>query len=254
MAECEGGRLLACSRLLPYKFLGDYLSFGLDSTMRCAVLLHHYRMVAIRFPRLTLATGPDGYLLWSMIHDGLRHEVRVTLSNLTFMEGEWTIEYRLGGRALYFMTVTLAPGHLDRRQEETVLIIGGSQGGIDATCGAHSVAKSPLLMNPANALFVVMLALADCVDATVILGIAVAGKFRNLTPEKSRQLLNVYDHLWISFGGTARGETYSIPVDAEPRPLSMISAHHRARARKRRAARQWFAEEIQAGWRSTMGR
>ena len=234
---------LTTDPLVSLKYLGDHLALSLETHQRRQALMGHYS----RMPELLL---PDvrgqlakGVLLWTRELAG-PHRLCLVLerSTLAPMEGELQLRFSFKSD-LYVLTFLLAPGHLFGSTCNSVLFIGGVQGGIGVREEMREASRLNGEISPATMLILAVQAITKVAGVGEL--IAISERDHISMSYSPARIKFDYAAFWERAGGQRLGSYYRLPIDTPHRPLSTIPLAHRRRTKRKREEKKLVQESIE---------
>jgi len=145
---------------------------------------------------------------------------------------------------LFTLTFLFAPGDLFGCPADTVLFIGGAQGGVDCRIEMRQAAKDNGEISPAAMLLLTVRALVKVLDIGQIF--AVADEDQVSKGYHSDEVKLDYNSFWSNAGGVRHGTFYKLFNESVEKPLNEIPITHRARTRRKRERKARIRETIEA--------
>ena len=159
------------------------------------------------------------------------------------MEGELQLKFSFRSD-LYFLTFLFARGRTFKTLPGWLLFIGGAQGAFARRADMREAAKLNGEISPVTMLLIAIRELANVLSLNGVMVVAEDEQVAmGYAPERIK--LN-YRELWTDAGGVRDGQFYHLPSRAGEKPLSETPSTHRARTRRKRAAKQEIREAIEA--------
>jgi uncharacterized protein VirK/YbjX len=232
--------------MIPFKYLGDYLSLSMSTEERRQALAGHYlRLESMAGISADHVRWRDSILLWEIVESDEHSAQRIFLepAELAPMEGELQLRFASGRRNLFTLTFLLAPGELFGSPAETILFIGGMQGGIDCRVEMRRAARENGEISPAAMLLLAMRALAKVLGVDQI--VAVGEDDQIAKSYASDRMKLDYCDFWTQAGGVRHGNFYLLFNETIDKPLREIPITHRSRTRRKRERKAHIREEIE---------
>ena len=231
----------------PFKYLGDYLSLSMSTTARRQALTGHYLWLgSLACASARYVSWRDSIVLWELGQREPHGSLRIFLepARLAPMEGELQLRFSSGRRNLFTLTFLFAPGDLFGCPADTVLFIGGAQGGVDCRIEMRQAAKDNGEISPAAMLLLTVRALAKVLDIGQIF--AVAEEDQISKGYASDKVKFDYHSFWSKVAGVRHGTFYKLFNESVEKPLNEIPITHRARTRRKRERKARIRETIEA--------
>lgn len=228
-------------RLVPYKYLGDYLSLDLSPTERRLALREHYRIAGTS--GLETAIPPSGQI-WRKLNGPDEPPLRISVesASLAPMEGELQLSFYFRTH-LFSLTFTFAPGRIFGAGRETVMFIGGLQG---RARGREEIREASRLngeISPAAMLLIAARVVAKIAGAKELVAV---GMDRQISMSYAAEQIRLdYQRFWLEGGGIKQRSHYHLPLQPELRPLTETARTHRSRTRRKREAKALVSEQIE---------
>jgi len=222
-----------------------YLGGRFSIAARLAVATHHYIAVAKNFKQdfLVMSRG-RGYKLWNKESEGEVFDIHLRFPYVYNYDGDLCLALGAQGEDAYIITLSIAPGHIVDSAERRVLLISGIQGIAGKIDAIRKVTEVCNNVSPVHLLIMAAEALAETVGASAIVGIGNRQMPSGQRSEDDRQAFD-YDAFWMPMVGKDEpDETYHMTLPFMDKPIELIPAKHRSRARKRRELRNQIREEI----------
>jgi uncharacterized protein VirK/YbjX len=232
--------------MIPFKYLGDYLSLSMSTTARRQALVGHYeRLASMAGIAGDHVSWCDSILLWE-IEGGAYSPLSIFLepAQLAPMEGELQLRFASGRRNMFTLTFLFAPGDLFASPYQTILFIGGVQGGMDCRVEMRRAAKENGEIAPAAMLLLTIRALAKVLDIGQIF--AVAEEDQIAASYATEKMKLDYRDFWSQAGGVRQGHFYLLDNESIAKPLREIPTTHRSRTKRKREHKARIREAIEA--------
>lgn len=234
---------LTTDRLVSLKYLGDHLALSLETHERRQALIGHYSALPELLQPDVRGRLAEGVLLWTKELAG-SHRLGLFLEHSTLapMEGELQLRFSFKSD-LYVLTFLLAPGHLFGSECDSVLFIGGVQGGIGVREEMREASRLNGEISPAAMLILAVQAIAKVMGVDELIAISERDHISmSYSPAKIK--FN-YAQFWEQAGGQRVGTYYRIPIDTRHRALSDIPLAHRRRTKRKREEKKLVQESIE---------
>jgi len=205
--------------------------------------MDHYRDLP-RFLRGVGDRKADKIILWERRTGDDRPPLRIFLERSSFapLEGEMQLRFSFGSD-LFFLTFLFARGRTFGSLPGRQLFIGGVQGAFSRRADMREAAKLNGEIAPAPMLLIAIRALAKVLALNGVIAIAEDEQVaRCYSPEHIKL---DYRGFWTGAGGARAGSFYHLPLEVEERPLLETPITHRARTRRKRAAKRKIREAIE---------
>jgi uncharacterized protein VirK/YbjX len=228
----------------------EFLFRGLSANERTASILHHYRFLISRMPnRIHRQFGHWEILVLEHRKNG--KGFAVTLGpppKDALWEGESLLQLKVDGVPVYHLQFTIVPGWVLRTEQRDVVFVQRLQG--VKGCFEEVSAATKAFGDVAPRLLLV----------TVLQGIATAWGIREMAcisaksqcaskrsnDERSSTLFRqAYDEFFLELGATrVSADFFSLPLPIVEKPIELIGNGHKARTRRKRAARHEIANRV----------
>lgn len=242
------------SPLIQFKYLGDYLSLSFSTSERLRALAGHYqRFGEVLHALAERSPWPDGIAVWELPgDDGEIPPLRVLIepSELAPMEGEIQIRFAAGDQTLFTLTFLLAPGDLFGLADDTVIFVGGVQGGVNCRIEMRQAAKRNGEIAPAAMLLLTLRSFATVLGVKTILAVSESDQIAQ--SYASDKLKLDYRDFWAQAGGYPQGACFVLANNHIDRPLHDIPISHRRRTRRKRERRDAIRAAIEARLRELL--
>jgi uncharacterized protein VirK/YbjX len=235
-------------RTVRYRYLRRfYLGGGFPVGDRLAVATHHYLSLARQFqPGFLMTLRGQGYCLWRYDFNGELCEIHLRLPYSYNHDGDMCLALGYERHDLCIITLSIAPGPVVGSPEKQVLLISGIQGFAGRIQQIRKVTESCNNVSPPHLLIMAAEALAERVGAGAVVGIGASQMATAPQMEKGRSSFD-YDAFWMSLTGREQAhDSYHMTLPFVDKPIELILAKHRGRARKRRQLRSQMRERIHA--------
>ncbi|WP_158903626.1 DUF535 family protein [Burkholderia sp. L27(2015)] len=229
-----------------FRYLRTYYLGGRFSiAARLAIATHHYITVAKNFKQeFLVASRGHGYKLWNKETEGEVFDIHLRFPYAYNYDGDLCLALGSQGEDAYIVTLSIAPGHIVNSAERRVLLISGIQGIAGKIDTIRKVTEVCNNVSPVHLLIMAAEALADTVGASAIVGIGNRQMPSDQGPKDDRHAFD-YDAFWMPMvGKDAPEKTYHMHLPFMDKPIELIPAKHRSRARKRRELRNQIREDI----------
>jgi uncharacterized protein VirK/YbjX len=231
-----------------FRYLRTYYLGGRFSVAaRQVVATHHYLAVAKNFKQEFLVTSRvQGYKLWHKESEGEVFDIHLRFPYAYNYDGDLCLALGSQGEDACIVTLSIAPGHIINSAERRVLLISGIQGIAGKIDTIRKVTEICNNVSPVHLLIMAAEALADTLGASEIVGI---GNRQMPSDQRQKNDRNAFDYdaFWMPMvGKDAPEETYHMNLPFMDKPIELIPAKHRSRARKRRELRNQIREDIHA--------
>jgi uncharacterized protein VirK/YbjX len=239
----------ADDRWTPFKYLGDYLSLSMSTTARRQALTGHYlRLGSLARASAGYVSWRDSIVLWELGQREPHGSLRIFLepARLAPMEGELQLRFSSGRRNLFTLTFLFTPGDLFGCPSDTVLFIGGVQGGVDCRSEMRQAAKDNGEISPPTMLLLTVKALAKVLQIGQIFAVAEENQISKRYTWASDTVKLDYHSFWSKMGGVRHGTFYKLLNESVEKPLNEIPITHRARTRRKRERKARIRETIEA--------
>jgi uncharacterized protein VirK/YbjX len=226
------------------KYLGAYLALSMPTATRRQALMDHYQDLP-NFLQGIGDSNADKIILWEKRTGGNRPPLQIFLEESSFapLEGEMQLRFSFGFD-LFFLTFLFASGQTFGGLPGRLLFIGGAQGAFARRAEMREAAKLNGEIAPARMLLIAIRALGKILSLDGVIAIAEDEQVaRCYSPEHIKL---DYRGFWTGTGGARAGPFYHLPLEVEERPLLEIPITHRARTRRKRAAKREIQAEIEA--------
>ena len=202
---------------------------------------HYLRLGSLAGASARYVNWRDSIVLWELGQGEPHGSLRIFLEPAWApREGALQLRFSSGRRDLFRLTFLFAPGDLFGCPAETVLFIGGAQGGADCRIEMRQAAKANGEISPAAMLLLTGRALAKVLDIGQIFAVAQEDQI-----SKDKVQLD-YHSFWSKAGGVRHGNFYKLLNERVEKPLSEIPITHRARTRRKRERKARIRETIEA--------
>lgn len=219
-----------------------YMTSALSTTQKLVALNYHYRQF-----------GRSGFDLQgrTVVYPGSGATSDYTIvlgrSEVTTFEGESVVEFLLHRKSIYRLTFTLVPAGLFHPGDRGgAIFIGGSQGSARSLEDLKVATDLCQGIGPQTMCLLALRALAKVWGFRCLFAVGtqqhVVTKIRNQGETRRCG----YDDLWASHGGAELGGHFELSVDDLDRPITSKNRAHRHRAKKRRALRLAFQDQMEA--------
>ena len=247
--------LLQSNPLVGYKFLGPYIGTFLSTREKYEILHNHYDFMSSRFKdhRFCIALQ-EKIKLWHKSTGEDEYTIFASTSDVSFLEGELTIEFRSGNLGLFRITFTIAPGSMFSLDAEQTIFIGGSQGVSNTSCQMRQAARDNDEICPAAMLVIAVQAFAKILGIGIISGIRSNSQCSVLRHSYPQSRYSTYDALWEASGGQDHGPFFSFPAVPHEKEITRVSRCHRSRARRKRSLKLELFNELCSEWESVLSR
>ena len=231
-------------RMASFRYLGDYLALSMPTAVRRAALMDHHRDMP-QFLRDGVKQGPQGgIILWERPVERGAPPLRITLeqSSLAPMEGELQLRFTFRSD-LYFLTFLIGRGGTFGTGSGRLLFIGGLQGAFASRGEMREAAKLNGEISPAAMLLLAVRAVATILAVDDVIAVAEEDQVAmGYAPDRIRL---DYGRFWSDAGGVRDGQFYQLPLVVEDKPLAETPISHRARTRRKRAAKREIRDDIE---------
>jgi uncharacterized protein VirK/YbjX len=234
-------------KAMRYRYLRTYYLGGRFSVAeRLAVAAYHYMAVAKNFTQEFLVVSQlQGYKLWSKETEGGVIDIHLRFPYTYNYDGDLCLALGSQGKDVCIITLSIAPGNIVNSTKQRILLISGIQGIAGKIDVIRNVTEICNNVTPMHLLIMAAETLADAVGATEIVGIGNRQMLRDQSQENDRCAFD-YDAFWMPIvGKDAPDKTYHMNLPFMDKPIDLIPAKHRSRARKRRELRNQIREDIQ---------
>jgi len=235
------------------KYVGDHLALSLSTSQRRDVLVAHYSTFPSFLRPPCLAELGQGITIWEKFIDDDLPYLRITLerSKLAPMEGELQLLFSFR-TDLYVLTFSVGPGEVFGAESGTVLFIGGVQGRFASREEVREAARLNSELSPRSLLVLAVQALARAIDVDEIIAV---GEDEQVSRAYAQSLISFdYAQFWKKLGGVRVGRHYRLPMESPQKPLALVSASHRSRARRRREIKNAIQESLDIRFRQLIER
>ena len=232
-------------RGMRYRYLRRYyLGGGFAIADRLQVAIEHYEYVGRHFQQGFLtACRRHGLVLWSQTQDELKLNIVLRFPYAYNYDGDLCLSLDVNGESVYVMTFSIAPGEVVRAAESRVLLISAIQGIAGRIEQIRRVTELFNNVAPTHMLLMAAEALSAALGIQAMVGM---GQSHMVAPpgEQGRSQFD-YDAFWGAMAGnTDSGDFYRMPLPFADKPIELIAAKHRSRARKRRELRDTLRNDI----------
>jgi len=230
---------------LHLKYLSNYLAPCFSVRQRISCLLFHYRFLLgnREIPFMEIVSGEQREI-WGRIWDGKRYAVSFSYPSAAFREGDLTLNFTSHGKSLYRLCFSFIPGRVVGIDEDTVILIGGSQGTKNAQTEIREASKAFGEICPATLLLLQLMALAKSKGIRTILATSVSGHTATPVIKGDVNAVSAYDAFWESNGGVRLDWFYKLQSELIFRPSTAASSSHRARARRKQVRKMLLFGEM----------
>jgi uncharacterized protein VirK/YbjX len=252
--EASERGLTASGLRADFKYLGDYLWLSLPTAQRREALAGHYQTLNALAGTVTpYLSSRTGTILWQGdIPDSDESSLVIfEPAKLAPMEGELQLRFSFRSRDLFTITFLLAPGHLFGSSAQTVLFIGGIQGGVDCRREIREASKINGEISPAKMLIIAIEAIAATFDIAEILAVSEDEQISHGYASDKMRL--DYHAFWTEAGGSRCGIFYHLAPRKPDKPLAEIPISHRSRTKRKREKRAQIRESIEMRLRALAG-
>jgi uncharacterized protein VirK/YbjX len=239
---------LPFDRKTSLKYVGDHLALSLSTSQRREVLVAHYSTFPSFLRPPCLAELGHGITVWEKsVGDDLPHlSITLERSMLAPMEGELQLRFSFK-TDLYVLTFSVGPGHVLGVADTTVLFIGGVQGRIGSREEVREAARLNSELSPRALLVLAAQALARAIDVDEIIAV---GEDEHISRAYAEAQMSFdYAQFWTKVGGVRVGRHYRLPMESPHKPLALVAASHRSRARRRREIKHAIRDALDLRFR-----
>ena len=234
---------LACRhpRIL-FKYLhSHYLAVGMDTACRLAILTHHYASLVHTFPSpLLRALLAEGLVVWQLPGGPVAASITLSFPRHDF-EGELMFAFRVGGVAIYSMTVTMSHGGVTPAAGGSVLLITCLQGGAGQLPLIREATRACANTSPP---FLLLAAAEGLAAALGVEQLVAVGNARQLAKATGEVLFD-YNRFWTCLGGVpTKDGFYLLPAQLPEKPLRALPSRHRSREVRKRDLKRSVARAV----------
>ena len=142
---------------------------------------------------------------------------------------------------------SVGPGHVLGVADTTVLFIGGVQGRIGSREEVREAARLNSELSPRALLVLAAQALARAIDVDEIIAV---GEDEHISRAYAEAQMSFdYAQFWTKVGGVRVGRHYRLPMESPHKPLALVAASHRSRARRRREIKHAIRDALDLRFR-----
>lgn len=221
-----------------------YLGGGFSVSDRLAVATNHYTVLAQHFrPEFVVQSQSHGYQLWNKENNGDVYAIHLRFPYFYNFDGDLCLTFTCNDVDVCVISLSIAPGHIAGSSARQVVLISGIQGIVGKIDQVRSITENCNNVTPAHMLVMAAEMLATTVGARAVVGLG-AGEESKAADERC---LFDYDAFWMPLLGKEQAQpTYQLELPFVDKPIELIPAKHRGRARKRRELRTQMRESIHA--------
>ncbi|MDV6332476.1 DUF535 family protein [Asticcacaulis sp. 201] len=223
------------------KFVTPYLATFFTAAQRLTIQSHLCHLFDTAFClKAFVPQVRNGLVLWQSGSGDTHQDITLRLPVRTMLEGDLTLDYRLGGERLYRLSFAFVPGVLLGMTDAQVAFIGGSQGVRGTAEKVRQAAQMNGEINAASLLLIALKAICQNLGISSICGVeAAAQPVVHAEPEAH---VSVYDQLWQKNHGERRDGFYLMPA-ATPDDDS-VAGGHKSRTRRKRRRKQALLDDM----------
>lgn len=182
-----------------FKYLRKYLAKPFSLQQRAQILSYHYQFLSLHINNHCLErVCRDSITLWQ--HQSREHLHEIRLSHPQNEEGEFLLSVRMGGKVIFTLAFTIAPGNLLGLIHGPVIFIGRSQGTAGEKVAIKHTTKLFHEISPAFMLLDTVRAIAAGLNIHRIVDVSASNQIC-LPNTDQNKVTSVYDDLWQAAGG-----------------------------------------------------
>jgi len=241
--------LLEVSPRLRRQHLTSYLSRSFNARSRHLAAFHHYQAVRkLLTEDFIVGLLADGVPLWIHTVEADEFCIVATQNKLHPYEGDILLTLRQDGQRLFQVSFSIVPGKELNMDDDSVLLIGGAQGGRPEDEHLKHVVRTHSGVAPSHLVLAAVRGVAQALDISAIAGVSNAVQLVK-TRRGHEPFSFDYDAFWPMFGGLASEDgIFALPVQPYEKSLLEVPRTHRRRTRKKRQ----FKGEVAASVRGSL--
>lgn len=231
---------------LPFKYLSRlYLAHGLTTSVRAAVLAHHYRFLHAALDQGTIhAVLAGGTRLWEEELAGSHFRIVLGYAAYAKNEGELTLFFQVGDDTIYHLAFSVVPGRLLGLPSPHALLVTRFQGLLGGFEKIRLATKAMHEVTPQWALFSALQGVARAWGVADLTGIRACRQVCNRSDDPAA-FAAAYDRFWETLGASRIAADYfHVPADLPEKPIEAVRQKHRSRTLLKRGFKVGIAASV----------